>query len=57
MGGAQTFKNNNNSENKQNCGYDFVAVEVLSPLLYEPDIYLKLYTSLCALSFDIKDTV
>ena len=42
VGGAQTFKNNNNSENTQNCGYDFVAVEVLSPLLYEPDIYLKL---------------
>ena len=42
MGGAQAFKNNNSSKNKQNCGYDIVAPEILSPLLYEPDIYLKL---------------
>ena len=38
---AQTFKNNNHSSKKKKkklCGYEYVAPEILSPLLYEPDI-------------------
>ena len=37
---AQTFKNNNHSSKKKKkiCGYEYVAPEILSPLLYELDI-------------------